>query len=73
MPRCFDCFHEFTPDEDRFAVLKKMREMPPELQGEATEMHRLDSLTYDQVFVCGDCQGWYGDHPIQLTAAEAGR
>jgi hypothetical protein len=30
-----------------------------------------ESLTYDPVLVCKDCAGWYGDHPIQLTADEA--
>ena len=70
--RCFDCFHDFLADEDRFAVLKKMRDFPPEYQGDEMELRRLESLTYDQVFVCGDCAGWYGDHPIRLTSDEVG-
>lgn len=68
--RCFDCFREFAPDEDRFAVLKKMRDVPPE----ADPIERaafLESLTYDQVFVCRDCAPWYGDHPIPVAAIEA--
>lgn len=73
MARCFDCFHEFAADEDRFAVLKKLRELPADFQLDAAEARLIDSLAFDQVFVCGACAGWYGDHPIQLTAAEAGQ
>ena len=73
IPRCFDCFHEFAADEDRFAVLKKMRDFPDGWHGDESEKRRLDSLTYDQVFVWGECAGWYGDHAIQVTATEAGQ
>lgn len=71
MSRCCDCFHEFAADEDRFAVLKKLRDMPPGIQGEERALRELESLTYDQVFICADCAGWYGDHPIRVDAAES--
>lgn len=72
MPRCFDCFHDFAPDEDRYAVLKKMRDIPDDWHGDNIERRRLENLCHDQVFVCSDCAGWYGDHPIPITAEEAG-
>lgn len=71
MSRCFDCFHDFGPREERFAVLKKLRDLPEGFQYDAGERLRLESLTYDQVFVCEDCAAWYGDHPIRLAAIEA--
>lgn len=63
---CFDCFYLFKPDDVRFAVLKKMRDLPPR-QGEEQALRELESLTYDQVFVCGDCSGWYGDDALEVT------
>jgi hypothetical protein len=69
--RCFDCFHDFAPDEPRFAVLKKMRDLDDECPNGDRAIY--ESLTYDKVFVCADCAGWYGDHPIPLTAEEANR
>jgi hypothetical protein len=72
MNRCFDCFHEFGPDEDRFAVLKQAREVPVNIPDNA-EGRMIYSLSFDQVFICADCAGWYGDHPIQVTAFEASR
>lgn len=60
MSRCFDCFTEFAASQERFAVLKKMRDMPAGT--DPVEARQLDGLLYDQVFVCGDCAGWYGDH-----------
>ena len=71
MNRCFDCFHDFCSDEDRYAVLKKLRDVPDIIQGDERELRLLESLTYDQVFVCRDCAGWYGEHPILVTADEA--
>lgn len=73
MTRCFDCFHDFTPDEYRFAVLKKMRDIPADWNGEDMARSMAESLCFDQVFVCADCAGWYGDHPIgPLSQEEAG-
>ena len=69
---CFDCFHLFGPDEDRFAVLKQMRDLPVATYGDDRALRELESLTYDQVFVCRDCAGWYGDHPIQVSANRGG-
>lgn len=62
--RCFDCFHDFAPDEDRFAVLKKLRDIPEDWNG--SEEARIFAWTacFDQVFVCADCAAWYGDHPL---------
>ena len=70
MPRCFDCFAEFAPNQERFAVLKQMREWPPCI--DKAEARALNSLLYDAVYVCGDCAGWYGDDATEVTAAEAG-
>ena len=71
--RCFDCFSEFGPDEDRFAVLKKLRDdaglTDRELHPAERAMYH--ALAHDQVFVCGDCAGWYGDLALPVTAAEA--
>lgn len=47
-------------------MLKKMRDMTPGT--DPVEARLLDSLTYDQVFVCEGCAGWYGDHPIRVPA-----
>lgn len=69
MPRCFDCFHEFGATEDRFAVLKQMRELPAEM--DPAEKALMWGSQFDQVFVCVDCAGWYGDHQIPVTAVEA--
>ncbi len=69
LARCFDCFHEFTADEPRFAVLKKLRELGEEMPNGDASIY--ESLTYDPVLVCADCAGWYGDHPIRLSADEA--
>jgi hypothetical protein len=73
MARCFDCLRDFAADEDRFAVLKQMRDIPPEVEPflDAQERRWYRSMNQDPVFVCEDCAGWYGDHPIRLTAAEA--
>ena len=68
--RCFDCFMEFAVDDDRFAVLKKMRDIPENWHGDDIARAQLDSLCHDQVFVCEDCAGWYGDHPIRVAAHE---
>lgn len=69
--RCFDCFHLFKADEDRFAVLKKMRDMPEGWHGTDQALNLLEGLMFDQVFVCGECAGWYGDDAIQLSAEDA--
>lgn len=75
--RCFDCFHDFGRHEDRFAVLKKLRDVEDfsiasGIQIEPADRRFLESMAWDQVFVCADCAGWYGDHPFQLSADEAG-
>ena len=62
--RCFDCFEEYAPAAPRFAVLKKMRDVPPECPPEDRQW--MESLGHDPVFVCSDCAGWYGDHAIVL-------
>lgn len=67
--RCFDCFSEFAPDAMRFAVLKKMRDAP--LCDDPTEARLLESMQFDQVFVCVYCAGWYGDHAIAVEPHEA--
>ncbi len=67
--RCFDCLTDFSPTEPRFAVLKKMRDFGPDV--DPIEARQLNSLLFDQVFVCAGCAGWYGDHPMgPLTADE---
>ena len=68
--RCDDCLTEFPAGADRFAVLKQMRDFEPGF--DPAEARLLQSLLYDQKFVCADCAGWYGDHPIQVSAIEAG-
>jgi hypothetical protein len=69
MNRCFDCLAEFAPEADRFAVLKQMRDLPPDTPPD--EAIDLQWMLVDPVFVCEDCAGWYGDHPIRVTASEA--
>lgn len=69
--RCVDCLTEFHPDEDRFAVLKQMRDF---VEGaDAEETRWLRSLAFDMVYVCEGCSGWYASFPpIRMTAFEAG-
>lgn len=67
--RCFDCFHEFAQTEERFAVLKKLRDVGDEMSNQDKAIY--ESLTYDPVLVCADCAGWYGDHPMRLSPDEA--
>lgn len=62
--RCFDCFVDLEPNAPRFAVLKKMRDVPPECPPE--DRRFVESLGCDPVVVCGDCAPWYGDHAIEL-------
>ena len=67
--RCFDCLAEFN-DEPRFVVLKKMRDVSPE--ADPTDRWAfLESLCYDEVFVCGDCAGWYGDDVFAVDDDDA--
>ena len=68
MARCFDCLTEFAADADRFAVLKKMRDFKDDTPADVAKQY--DSLLYDQVFICEDCAGWYGDHPIRVAPQE---
>ena len=69
MSRCFDCFAEFGPNQERFAVLKQMRDLPSVSPADA---RTYEGLLYDTVYVCGDCAGWYGDDAMTVTAEEAG-
>lgn len=72
MARCFDCLSEFAFDDERFAVIKQLRDEPdwPSDMDEA-ERRALRALLFDHVYVCGDCAGWYED-AWGVTAAEAG-
>lgn len=64
---CFDCFAPIAEDEAQFAVLKKARDLPGDV--DPTEARLLESLTYDQKTVCGDCAGWYSDHALPMNDA----
>jgi hypothetical protein len=66
--RCFDCLEEFADGMERFAVLKQMRDLPAECPPD--EARDLQWTLVDPVFVCADCAGWYGDHPIAVTVDE---
>jgi hypothetical protein len=66
--RCFDCFADLEPT--RFVVLKKLRDLPEGWQGSDVARREWESLNWDQVFICRDCAGWYGDHPIEVTVDE---
>jgi hypothetical protein len=63
--RCEDCLDEFQPGGRIFVVLKRMRDLPPDT--DPREVRILDNLCFDQVFICEDCAGWYGDHSIDVT------
>ena len=69
--RCFDCLEEFKAADYRFAILKRIRDFPEKWQGTDVARREIEALLWEQVFVCRDCAGWYGDHPIELTAEEA--
>lgn len=69
--RCSDCFHEFRRDEDRFVILAKRRDVPADWNGSCEALSFAQTACFDQVFICADCAGWYGDHPIPVTADEA--
>lgn len=45
-------------------MLKKLRDIPDYCKGDDIARSQLESLCFDQVFVCADCASWYGDHPI---------
>jgi hypothetical protein len=70
MMRCVDCLTEFQPNEDRFAVLKQMRDF---VEGaDEQESRLLRSMAFDMVFVCEGCSGWYALlPPIRVSALEA--
>jgi len=65
MYRCFDCLEELQRGDRVFVVLKRMRDMPPDAAPHEAKL--LESLCFDQVFVCEDCAGWYRDHHIEVT------
>jgi hypothetical protein len=70
MTRCADCLTDFAPDEDRFVVLKQVREMPQSLSAIGQE------LTYphlfDHVYVCVRCVPEYAE-PVCYAAVEMRR
>lgn len=68
MTRCFECLDEFHNGVQRYAVLKKVRDMPPEC--DPVESRQLESLLYDQVYVCEDCAGWHGDEALKADIHE---
>jgi hypothetical protein len=64
MTRCFECLDEFHNGDQRYAVLKQMRELPPDWIGTARARAEYEALCYDQVYICQDCAGWHGDEAI---------
>lgn len=63
-PRCFDCFAELNGR--RFAVLKQMRDMPPNAQGTEEGLAFLKHGCFDPVAICADCAEWYGDEALPV-------
>lgn len=62
--RCDDCMDSLGDYCRVFVVLKKTRDLPPDV--DPTEARQLEGLCYDQVFICADCAGWYRD-AIEVT------
>lgn len=64
--RCHDCFGETT---EWFVTFKRMRDIPADT--DPAEACFLDGMCFDEVLICSDCAGWYGEDAMPLTPEEA--
>ena len=52
-------------------MLARRHDVPADFNGSEDARRFAEWACFHQVFVCGDCAGWYGDEAVRVTADEA--
>lgn len=54
-------------------MLLKRRSVPKDFRGTDEARSFAEWCCFDQLFVCGECVGWYGDEAIGASSATTSR